>query len=450
MDDLKMTKEQLEEKRIARRKRRQRNQILAYCVMLIFIAALAFGIVKIVHKMAETPVQQVSESQNQNQIKVDEIISSEEELVIAEPEPVVIELTPQQRLDEIVEAAIEVMPLEDKVAGLFIATPESITGVNTAVKAGEGTKVALDKYAVGGVIYNSKNIKDAEQFTEMLDNTRLYSKYPLFLAVEQEEGTSGSMIKGKLIETTETAKELAAQGDASVAMAAGTNMAEKLSAFGINLNLAPLADIGGKGDNTASRYFGSSAVLNGAYTSAYLAGMKQGGVLGCAKYFPGSGDAKKVGDSSMIDTEKTAEEFGEQDFAVYQTVIEGGAQMIMVGNYSASGLTGERIPCSLSSLIVTDLLRTQLGYQGVVLSDFMDQKAITEYYSADEAAIMALKAGCDMILCPENFEKAYNGVLEAVQTGTISEDRINDALKRVYRIKFADRIEGLDESNIEE
>jgi len=441
MEENKLTKEQIEERRASRRKRRQRNQIIAYCVMLAIIGGLAFGIVKMVNTMADAPAKQETEAGNQNQVSVEDIIPSEEELEIQEPEPVVIELTPEQRLDEIVEAAIEVMPLEDKIAGLFIATPESITGVTTAVKAGEGTKVALDKYDVGGVIYSSKNIKDAEQFTEMLDNTRLYSKYPLFLAVEQEAGSSGTMIKGGLMAETSSAKDLAAQGDANVAMTAGVEMANALTPYGINLNFAPLADISGDGDLKGARYFGESAVLNGAYSAAYINGMKSAGVLGCVKYFPGSGDAKKVGDSEMIDSEKSLDAYREKDFAMYQTVIEGGAQMIMVGNYSASGITGDRTPCSLSSTIVTDILRTELGYQGVIISDFMNQKSITEYYSSDEAAIMALKAGCDMILCPEDFEKAYNGVLEAVQSGTISESRINDALKRVYRMKFADRIE---------
>ena len=81
-----------------------------------------------------------------------------------------------------------------------------------------------------------------------------------------------------------------------------------------------------------------------------------------------------------------------------------------------------------------------MGFDGVIITDAMNLKAISEYYSADEAAVLALKAGCDMILMPEDFEKAYNGVLEAVQNGVISEERINDSLRRVYRIKYADRV----------
>ena len=104
-------------------------------------------------------------------------------------------------------------------------------------------------------------------------------------------------------------------------------------------------------------------------------------------------------------------------------------------------LTGDNTPCCLASSVVTDILRNQLNYDGLVITDMLNDKAVSDYYSSEEAAIMAFKAGCDVILCPENFEEAYNGVLKAVQDGTISQERIDDALRRVYRIKYADRVE---------
>ena len=116
------------------------------------------------------------------------------------------------------------------------------------------------------------------------------------------------------------------------------------------------------------------------------------------------------------------------------------ANMIMVGHMSAPALAGDNTPSSLSSAVVTDILRNELNFRGVIITDAMNMAAISNYYGADEAAIMALKAGCDMILMPEDFEKAYNGVLEAVRNGTISEERINDSLRRIYRIKYADKI----------
>lgn len=428
-----------EVRRLERHRRRQRNQIIAYTVMLLLIVGLAVGIVALVNRMPGASEETTEVSQDVAQSIVEELMPSDEEPEVLPP---VIELTPEQRLDEIVNAAIEVMPIEDKVAGLFIATPESITGVTTAVKAGEGTKAALEKYAVGGVVYRSQNIRDLDQIKEMLENTRLYSKYPIFLGVEQEIGTEGPLIKSGLLEGSTTAKDLTATGDANMAMVAGESMGRALSAIGFNMNLAPLADLVSSDDNLENGYsFGDNVVLNSVFATGYANGMKNLGVTGCLKYFPGSGKVEKIPDTEMLHTTQSMEEFLANDLEMYRQAIAAGAEVIMVGNFSAEAFTGDRTPCTMSELVVTNYLRQELGFQGVIITDFMDQKAITEYYGADEAAIMCLRAGCDMILAPENFETAYNAVLEAVQNGTISADRIDAALRRVYRIKFADRIE---------
>ena len=134
------------------------------------------------------------------------------------------------------------------------------------------------------------------------------------------------------------------------------------------------------------------------------------------------------------------EDFQANEFAVFQAGIDAGADMIMVGHMSAPALTGDNTPCSLSKAVITDILREQMNYKGVIISDALNMSAISEYYSSEQAAVMALKAGCDMILMPENFQEAYEGVLQAVAEGTISEERINDSLRRIYRIKYADKI----------
>ncbi len=101
---------------------------------------------------------------------------------------------------------------------------------------------------------------------------------------------------------------------------------------------------------------------------------------------------------------------------------------------------GDSIPASMNEKIITDILRKQLGYDGIVITDAMNMGAISEYYAADEAAIKALKAGVDMILMPEEFVTAYEGVIAAVQDGTIDERRIDDSLKRIYLVKYADTL----------
>ena len=129
------------------------------------------------------------------------------------------------------------------------------------------------------------------------------------------------------------------------------------------------------------------------------------------------------------------------DLPAFQSGIDAGADFVMVSHMSLPNVVGDDTPCSLSGAVISDLLRNQLGYNGIVITDALDMSAITDSYSSAEAAVKAIEAGVDMLLMPENFEEAYQGVLDAVQNGTISEDRINESLKRIYRVKYRDRIE---------
>jgi beta-N-acetylhexosaminidase len=110
-------------------------------------------------------------------------------------------------------------------------------------------------------------------------------------------------------------------------------------------------------------------------------------------------------------------------------------------NASFPNVIGDNTPASLSSVMIEDELRGVLGFDGIVISGALNEGAITEYYTSDQAAVMAVKAGADMVFLPEDFETAYNGLLEAVNSGEISENRINESLSRIYSIKYADRVE---------
>lgn len=432
-----------QERREARRKRRQRNQIASYMTVIIFIILLAVGIVMGVNKLTQT----AKEQQEVQQDKVDAMLGTEETIEVpteepSEPTDVVVELTPEQKLDAIVNAGIEVMPLEDKVAGLFIVTPEAITGVSTAVKAGDGTREALAKYAVGGLVYFGKNIKSQAQIKEMIDNTQLYTKYPLFIAVDEEGGSVSRVADVGVATKVNSAQIIGQTGDANNAYQAGKVIGGYLSELGFNLDFAPVADLNNvEKSAVGDRSYGSDAAAVAPFVTSMMQGLKEQKVTACLKHFPGIGSTTQDSHDGMATTERTLEEFRANEFAVFQAGIDAGADMIMVGHLFASALTGDNMPCSMSSAVVTDILRNELGYDGVVISDALNMAAISEYYDSEQAAILALRAGCDMLLMPEDFEKAYNGVLQAVNDGTISEERINDSLRRIYRIKYADKIE---------
>ena len=375
------------------------------------------------------------------QAAVDNLVKDEGEIKVPESSVTpVTEPTQEQKLDEMInEAVINVMPLEDKVAGLFIVTPESITNVSAAVMAGEGTQKALSQYAVGGLIYFEKNILSEDQFREMISNTQLYTRYPLFLAVD-EEGGRVSRLSNQGIGTKVDAAAVIGQNGADRAYQTGVTMGSNLSGIGLNLNLAPVADIRiGENSYMGDRTYGTDPQAVGSVVAGVVQGIQSQGVSACLKHFPGMGSTVQDPHNEIAGTDRTEAQFRAEEFPVFQTGIDSGVKMVMISNISAPALSGDDLPCVFSEAVI-GILRNEMGFEGVVISDAMNMSAVSDYYDSAEASIMAIKAGCDMILMPEDFAEAYNGVLEAVRNGTISEERINDSLRRIYRIKYANKI----------
>ncbi len=452
MDD-KMLRQQ--EKREARRKRRIRNQIAAYAVMVILILAAAAGIVygvKFIKSYTHTEENDNQEDQkdeegeeqedeNPNQDFIDQMLSSEEDIVKPEPTPEVPELTPEQLLEEDVNARIGVMTLEEKVAGLFLVTPEAITGVDNAVRAGESTRQALAKYPVGGLVYFGNNIQSEEQLREMLENTKQYAKYPLFLAVDEEGGNVARIASAGIGTKVDGAGAIGATGDTAIAYQAGVTIGATLAGIGFNVDFAPVADLANvEGSVMAGRSYGSDSAAVSGFVTSMMTGLEEQKVLACLKHFPGIGSSTQDTHDGRASTDRSLEQFEAEEFMVFRGGIEAGADMIMVSHMEAPGLTGNQEPCIFSRHLVTEILREELGFQGIIITDALNMKAVSDFYGADEAAVMAVLAGCDMLLMPENFEKAYNGVLQAVYDGHISEERINDALRRIYKVKYGDKL----------
>ncbi len=448
MSDLEFQNE--EDKREFRRKRRVRNQILAYgslvLILLIVSVGLFFAIKAGSAVMAEKEQQKMEEealAQALEEMTETSEVETEVETTVEEEPTTIEEYTDEELLDEIVDACISEMSLEDKVAGLFIVTPEALTGVDKAVRAGDGTKEALEKYPVGGLIYFKQNIQSKDQITEMLANTVSMSKYPIFLAVD-EEGASVARVADALgLEEADSAADMGATGDANNAYNTYKEIGTYLTEYGFNLNFAPVADVLTDPDNDAigERSFGSDPVIVSSMVSSSVTALEEVGVTACMKHFPGQGDADGDTHEGLASSDRTLEEIKETELKPFAAGMEAGAQMIMVGHFTVPAIDEDNTPASLSKKVITDLLREEMGYNGVVITDALNMSAISEYYDSAQACIMAFKAGADMVLMPEDFEAAYEGVLAAVKDGTISEARINDSLRRVYRIKYKGTID---------
>ncbi len=340
-----------------------------------------------------------------------------------------------------IEERLSKLSLEEKVAQLFFVSPEAITGADTVTMAGDKTKSAIEKYHVGGIIYFSKNLLDPDQTRSLLENTAEYAKQgngiPLFLGVDEEGGSITRLASNEAfgLENTDSAGKTGSTGDRENAYKAGKHIGSYLKEYGFNLNFAPVADVDSLDSAIGDRSFGSDPDSVSEMAESFEKGLNEEGIMACYKHFPGFGRSKKNTDFATVSLDVGTEELKETDLIPFINASGSGERMIMAGHMAFPAITGDDTPASMSPLLITDYLKKELSFGGVVITDALNAKAITDRYDSTQAAVNALKAGADMLLMPADFEAAYNGVLNAVETGELTEDVIDRAAGRILNLK---------------
>ena len=333
---------------------------------------------------------------------------------------------------------------EEKAAQIFFVTPEAITGVQTVTAAGDATKAALEKYPVGGLVYFSANLISPEQTRTMLANTWAYSqevmKVPVYLGVDEEGGTVARVASNPAFSVTQYQgmRAIGDTGDPSQAYQAAQTISSYLKDLGFNMDFAPDADVITNPENKVigNRSFGTDPQLVGDMVSAAVKGFRDQAMASCIKHFPGHGGTKGDTHEGYAYTDRTVEQMESAELLPFRSGIEAGVEFIMASHISAPNTPAGDTPASLSSYMLTDLLREQMGYQGMVITDAMTMGAISQQYSSAQAAVQAFQAGADMILMPENFTEAYNGILQAVQSGQITQERLDTSVLRILETKL--------------
>ncbi len=343
-----------------------------------------------------------------------------------------------------VQRIVNAMSLEDKVAQLFLVKPEAIVDIGTATAAGESTKQAIDKTPVGGFVYFSDNLQSEQQVQEMLSNVQKYSKdrtgLPAFLSVDEEGGTVARVAgSGRFdVPNVGNMSDIGASGDIQKAKQAGETIGTYLSVLGFNLDFAPDADVLTNPENTVvkKRSFGSDPQVVSDMSLAVAQGLAQHQIHSVYKHFPGHGATEGDTHKGYAYTNKTLDELKQSELIPFEYVIKNGAEFIMAAHISVPNITNDDTPTSLSKTMITDVLREQMGYDGIVVTDAMNMGAVTEQYTSAQAAVKALQAGADIVLMPENFKEAYQGVLDAVKSGELTEEQIDTAVTRIVKVKI--------------
>lgn len=408
---------------------------------------------------------------------------------------------------KLIKKHVKSMSLEDKVSGLFIITPEALTGYGAVTEAGEVTKEALEATPVAGLIYFSGNIESRDQFSRMLENTEEWGSIDL-QAESAEDSISGKDRAGKASadsgkssgkeeassdtgKTGDAAKassdskengasekskdevqtihipiflasdeegglvariedsgigvpyvgpmgEVGASGDPAAAFEAGSTIGGYLHELGINLDFAPDADvlIDPYNQTIGNRSFGTDPFLCGQMVGRFIDGLHDQGVASCIKHFPGLGDTETDTHTGGAWSSRAIEDYRGAEFVSFQGGIEAGTDMVMVSHLSNTALTGSDLPASLNKVVMTDILRDELKFEGVIVTDSLQMGAVTERFDSAEAAVTALEAGADILLMPIDFQAARQGILDAVESGRISEKRIDQSLRRILMTRY--------------
>lgn len=441
------------------------------CVgILLFLTFAAVGILKLLHQ-SSVPNQVVihedvpneEEASNQGEISNQKGASNQEEISNQKVVPNEEEASNQEVPDngdegiefqdtETSELAsektklskkLEEMSLEDKVAQLFLISPEALTGYEQVTQFGTATEKALQQYPVGGFIYFSGNLVSREQVKNMIQGQQQCSMdrigLPLFIGIDEEGGAITRIASsGKFgVREFPDMAEIGSLGNADKAYELGDTIGSYLTELGFNLDFAPVADVLTNPENTVvkRRSFGRDAQLVSKMVQAQAKGLMQNHVLACVKHFPGHGATAGDTHEGYAYTDQTWEELEERELVPFIDAIENGIPFIMVGHIALPSVTGTNEPASCSKIVIQEHLREELGYDGIVLTDALQMKAITDTYGSQQAAVKVIQAGADMLLEPDDFLTAYRAILDAVNTGVLTEERIDESVARILQVK---------------
>lgn len=334
---------------------------------------------------------------------------------------------------EDIQEKIASLRLEDKIAQMFLTTPDTLTGVTDATLAGETTKNALTAHTVGGLVYGKGNLINKEQVRLLLDKTNSYSEeivdLPLFLAIEDFGGDSSPI--------TSTEELGIAKGSAPSELEAlpvkdsfirGGDIGRYLKDLGFNMNLAPSAAM-----SSDSYSFGKDPTTVSDKCLAFYSGLHSQNILGVYKDFPGKDDFIQL-DSGVLSSQNDTTDLKSGSLIPYNKGLDNSA-VIMLNNLAYPELTSSVAPAFMSHKMVTDLLRNELDYKGIVITPALDTEEGFAEFTVAEMSVQAIEAGCDMIYAPKDFQEAYQAVLNAVQSHRISEDRIDESLVRILAVK---------------
>lgn len=341
------------------------------------------------------------------------------------------EMSAEDKAEEILSE----MSLYEKICQMLVISPESLTRQTPVTAAGEATKQALADMPVGGVLYSRQNYTSQEQVREMTERIQSYSRIPLILTCDEEGGRVNRLMD--TVHTTHVGPMLDYKDQGTETAYKNAHViASDMHSLGLNFDMAPVADVWSNPENTVigNRAYSDDFQQAASLVAAAVEGFHDGGVGTALKHFPGHGDTSADSHKGAVYVSKTLDELREEELVPFKAGIEAGSDMVMAGHLIVSDIDDE--PAPFSHKFMTELLRSELGFDGVIITDSLQMKAMTDYYGSGEIARKAVLAGVDMLLCPADPKEAVNALQNAVEKGEISEQRIEESVRRILIVKI--------------
>lgn len=332
-----------------------------------------------------------------------------------------------------VDEVLENMTLDEKIGQMMIIYYRAASMDSTL-------KSALETVQPGGFILFAENMSSYDGTLKLIKEIKASSKIPMFMSIDEEGGKVQRLLKlqGKEVSNVPSMYDVGLKNDTELTYQVGKLLAEELKVFGINMDFAPVIDVYSNPDNKVigTRSFGTTAELVSTHGQKLATGLLDNGVIPVYKHFPGHGNTATDSHYDLPLVNKTKEELMNLDLIPFIDAIKNDAKLIMVGHLAVPSLTGDNTPASLSKSMITDFLKNELNYKGLVITDALDMGALTNYYSDDEICGKAVEAGVDILLMPKSSKKCLKSVQDAVKNGTVTEEQINESVRKILELKY--------------
>lgn len=347
--------------------------------------------------------------------------------------------------DSTIENIIKKMTLQEKIGQLFVVSADVLQD-NSKTDKGltyitDESKEIFKKYPVGGIVYFGNNIESPQQIKKLNSQIHLLNWIKTFTFIDEEGGSISRLANNSKfnLPSFPDMLEIGKNNDFSEALNVGKTIGNYLNELCFDVDFAPVADVFSNPNNPAigKRAFSSDPQIAGNMAVNYSNGLNEIGIKSCYKHFPGHGDTKSDTHLTYTECLKTKEDLYKCELIPFMIAIQNNPSFIMASHISFPNVTGNKLPASLSKELLTDILRNEMGYEGIIITDSMNMKAITNYYSVEEAAVLAINAGVDIILMPQNLSKAFDSILNAVINNEITEERINESVYRILKVKYS-------------